>query len=797
VHRRVRRKTWQSGMGAEASSRAGEPATGMDAPSPTGRGRRAHLVGTVALLGAFAALGGCKDDPFGTPPGVDAEAVVLAGEGIEGVVGETTGEVVVQLRDRTGEALAGVSVRFEAAPGAGSTSPSVVETDGEGIARTEWKLGPLAGEQRLEVRLASGGASLGILRAEARPGPAFELSVLPEEVTLRAGVPFALSTVVRDAYGNPIAGVPTEWISEDRGIAAVSPEGRVTGLAVGTTGIQAVLHDDAATTHPEIYEALMEGPSAHHRPGHAGGRSQVDVTDGDGEAYVTAVSGDGQVGMVGERLAEPLGVQVVDANGVPLRQVAVEWEVEAGGGSVSRSVTHTDGQGRASVEWTLGPTAGSQRVRARVGSLGSVRFTATALDGTEGGSGDDDDGSGGDDGGSDDGSDDDDAIGSPGQVTDLRVHETGETSATLRFTQVDDGSGAAANYQVRFALHPMGWGWGGASQVTEGTCAGEITGTQPGATLTCSVEGLQPGTRYDFQLISYRGLIADGSRVYGDLSNIATGTTDHADSDDGDSGGGSSTLSYTNEPSGNSLIAWSPMSEMFTWGPSELASGYGSWWQWREGDPDTTLRTDGGAPGGPYVNRTRYREGLEPGRAPVNWGAWEPGSTQSGDEYRTIYFSQTIRLVDTGTGDWESQGVGTKLGFFGVGRCSGSNAELYLLMQGGTRSDFTIRMMQQGPVSRGMRQNVHESPVFAVGQWHHMEIEMVLNDIGRSNGVIRWWVDGRLVMEYRDVVYRTSDDPCGFLAWKWNPTWGGTGGSARSRDDFIDISDVRISGRPL
>jgi hypothetical protein len=256
-------------------------------------------------------------------------------------------------------------------------------------------------------------------------------------------------------------------------------------------------------------------------------------------------------------------------------------------------------------------------------------------------------------------------------------------------------------------------------------------------------------------------------------------------------------VAYHHEPAVHELIAQTTAGERFPWGPGEPSHGHGTWWQWPPDDPNTTLHREDDIPGGPWFKRTRYPAGLAPGRAPVNWGGWNRGSSQQGEEYSRIYFSQHLRLVDPGTGDWESQQVGTKLGFFGVGRCSGSNAELYLLLQGGTRRDFTLRMMQQGPTSRSLSQNRYNPPVFHVGRWHHLEIEMALNDIGWPNGLLRIWVDGRLIMEHRDVVYRTPTDPCGFLAWKWNPTWGGTGGPDKARDDFIDVSDVRISGVPV
>ena len=254
---------------------------------------------------------------------------------------------------------------------------------------------------------------------------------------------------------------------------------------------------------------------------------------------------------------------------------------------------------------------------------------------------------------------------------------------------------------------------------------------------------------------------------------------------------------YPNEPAGLDLIAYSSMDRIFPWpgqgfdGPDPL----GRWWDYGSTvNSNLTVVADASAPISPNHLRIRYPEGQRPGTAPVNFGGW--GSASGYLDH--LYFSHTFRLVDSGTGDWESQGVGTKLGFFGAGTGpDGAANDLYPFLSGGTQTAFTVTFKQQNVVSRSMSQNVKTGAVVFVGQWHHFELEMILNDIGSANGVFRWWVDGELIMEYLDVVYRTSAKPYGFRAWKGNPTWGGTGGPDKSRDDFLDLSDIRVSGKLL
>ncbi|OYV27097.1 MAG: hypothetical protein B7W98_02530, partial [Parcubacteria group bacterium 20-58-5] len=111
---------------------------------------------------------------------------------------------------------------------------------------------------------------------------------------------------------------------------------------------------------------------------------------------------------------------------------------------------------------------------------------------------------------------------SVGTVTDLTVAQLGSTGATLSFTDVTDGTGAPATYDIRYTS--TGTLWGGASSVTQGTCATPLSGTQIGATTTCTVLGLTPATDYQFELVPFRGTM-NVDAVFGPLSNIAGGKT--------------------------------------------------------------------------------------------------------------------------------------------------------------------------------------------------------------------------------------------------------------------------------
>jgi hypothetical protein len=110
----------------------------------------------------------------------------------------------------------------------------------------------------------------------------------------------------------------------------------------------------------------------------------------------------------------------------------------------------------------------------------------------------------------------------PGAVTDLAVATIADTTATISFTQVNDGTGLPANYELRYAIAPISWG--AATSVVHGTCTTPIAGTAIGMKLSCTVNGLSPSTAYNFQIVAFRGTL-NVNAVFGAISASAAGTT--------------------------------------------------------------------------------------------------------------------------------------------------------------------------------------------------------------------------------------------------------------------------------
>ena len=97
-------------------------------------------------------------------------------------------------------------------------------------------------------------------------------------------------------------------------------------------------------------------------------------------AQVVVVAGSSQTSPeVGTRLPLPLTIRVTDAQGQNVSGTNVLWNTASGSLSASTSLTNVDGV--ASVEWTLGPFAGTQLATATVTGLPPVTFTEIAVPG--------------------------------------------------------------------------------------------------------------------------------------------------------------------------------------------------------------------------------------------------------------------------------------------------------------------------------------------------------------------------------------------------------------------------------
>ena len=93
------------------------------------------------------------------------------------------------------------------------------------------------------------------------------------------------------------------------------------------------------------------------------------------------ISGDDQEGLINTELANLFIVEVHDQNNAAFDGATVTFDITAGGGSLSTTITTTDANGRAESRLTLGPNLGTNTVEvSAVGIQGTETFSAEAVE---------------------------------------------------------------------------------------------------------------------------------------------------------------------------------------------------------------------------------------------------------------------------------------------------------------------------------------------------------------------------------------------------------------------------------
>ena len=184
--------------------------------------------------------------------------------------------------------------------------------------------------------------------------------------------------VVRDSVGAPDTTFngPVSISLQAEGTDA-SLKGTATRLAVDGVVVFPGLAIDLPGEGYRLVAAIAGVPEATSAPFEI----LAPPEEGREPAELLIVSGNGQSGTAGLALNSAYVVRVNDSAGDPIPGVSVSWAVTTGGGTVLPASSTTDSNGQASATHTLGTATGAQSVRASVGSLAPVVFTATAVAG--------------------------------------------------------------------------------------------------------------------------------------------------------------------------------------------------------------------------------------------------------------------------------------------------------------------------------------------------------------------------------------------------------------------------------
>jgi hypothetical protein len=326
----------------------------------------ARLIGPAPLHAAHLGLGGLTSS-FSrfkwVLPGEMAladDAVVLQPSDPKSVA------AAVHVEDGDGLDIAGATIHFESA--AGTLDAVTAVTGADGLAAVTWDLtGVAAGEHTLTAwatglwpDLPPHTTGFVLDRQELTltatiVGPPAAVTGSPTETlsgTSGETLATALSVLVTDAAGNPVAGAAVAWAASGDGSVSGAATTGADGTATGTWTLATTAGANTATAAVGALEATFTANG-----GPAAAANLVATPDPVPDALPGAVLS--------------LSATVTDVYGNARPGDAVIWTVAAGGGSVSGDAL-TDASGTATATWTLGPTAG---VNAAVVDAGGLTHT--------------------------------------------------------------------------------------------------------------------------------------------------------------------------------------------------------------------------------------------------------------------------------------------------------------------------------------------------------------------------------------------------------------------------------------
>ncbi|HEX2218691.1 MAG TPA: Ig-like domain-containing protein [Gemmatimonadales bacterium] len=326
--------------------------------------------GTRRLIFAAENFAPATSTPIALGVGVPASIEPVAGDDQTAPVGEPVPiPPAVRVRDEEGNPLSGIPVTFRVTEGGGSVSGGTPVTDRDGVAAVgAWRLGTSAGANELvaEVSGQDLSGSPVVFSATATSGgvSATESSVeaSPATITASNGASAATITVrVRDAFGNPIEGVPVALAVDGSGNTLTQPAEPTDANGVASGRLSSTAAGARTVTATAGGVELAQGATVTVQPGPAAAGSS------------TATVPNGQAGV-----ATTIEIHLKDALGNPASGQANAIGITIGGANNIGGIAAGDqGGGRYTASYTP-EAAGTDQVAIRVSgaALAGSPFTS-------------------------------------------------------------------------------------------------------------------------------------------------------------------------------------------------------------------------------------------------------------------------------------------------------------------------------------------------------------------------------------------------------------------------------------
>jgi hypothetical protein len=205
-----------------------------------------------------------------------------------------------------------------------------------------------------------------------------------------------------------------------------------------------------------------------------------------------------------------------------------------------------------------------------------------------------------------------------------------------------------------------------------------------------------------------------------------------------------------------------------------------------------TIEQDSTAPfTSPNVAQLTYPADFAGGRSPGTLQTqWFP--TVHGVDYKQLYINYVFKISH----DFHGHVTTTnKIVHYWVA----SGNRIFDRMVGADDNPLEYQVGLQGPApdcetrsrlipNQGASGNIER------GEWHVVELQLILNNAGQCDGVFRVWINDTMIMEYGDVgILESGEDARVFNQVQLSPTWGG-GGDVTPHSFFMWLDQVYVSG---
>jgi hypothetical protein len=273
--------------------------------------------------------------------------------------------LVVRVLNAQNQPVAGQSVTFKVTEGSGllgsnSQTELGLPTDADGIAKVSYRLGSEVG---YDNHIVEAFANNGLEPLEGSPvrfvssapygiiDPDRSIVSATDSVCANGEDSSLVSIQLFDAHDNPI---PNEQVT-----LIASGEGNIITQPQSPTDVNGHTWASIRSTRAGTKTVTVRVD----RPGITLSDEQ-DVTFIAGPPHsLSIISGNRQVGVINNRLEDPLQVRVTDRNGNPVSDWPVRFTPRIGSGSILQSQpVLTDSDGRVSVIWLLGSSVSTQYV---------------------------------------------------------------------------------------------------------------------------------------------------------------------------------------------------------------------------------------------------------------------------------------------------------------------------------------------------------------------------------------------------------------------------------------------------